>query len=233
MNIQISTVSRADSFALRRGILLTFWLDDNIANCMIEQTPSDHGESESDVVLVRRILLRARLPPEILAIAFNILSSSRQHPSIQSMSSSQMPLDLHVIGALALATAYAEDHPYSFKYWSCYISDKRWRGRRINEVAMNMLAALDWRLHHLATPEAVAETMHLFQSRPAVEVLLEPHTVLGYFDLENTAALKLAVNTALCVNGLGTVWQCGLVTPETTPTSIGVADRDGAFLRLL
>lgn len=95
---------------------------------------------------------------------------------------------------------------------------------------MRMLAALDWRLHDLATPQAVADTMVLFESAPAVEVSWDYH---GRSERFEYSVPKLAVDTTLCIDGLEAVWSHGLVTPLTTPTSIATGDLDGLYLRLL
>jgi hypothetical protein len=152
-------------------------------------TPTDHSISGivaevasiarpvtcEDVETVRQILFRAQLPPEVIAMAYNILSGlDIQHRSPRSLYSA--PPDLMAASALTLAASYLNDKPPSFVYWSRTVCDRNWSASRIDKTALLIMAAHGWRLHSFSCPSAVQTALATFDrcSRSPVQLHYPP-----------------------------------------------------------
>lgn len=118
------------------------------------------------------MLQRALLPPEILAITYNILSRYNRNlqlisssPPLNTIPSSPEPLPepssaLLTAAALSLALAYTTDHPApQAKDWGTHICADQWSERHVTASKRHILAVLDWRLHDLSSSAAITEGM--------------------------------------------------------------------------
>ena len=104
------------------------------------------------------MLVRARLPPEVLALAYNILTALNCR-SLPEGSFYSAPSDLMVVSCLSLAVSYTNDRPVDSSYWSKYVCDCMWTGVRIHKTALMILEALDWRIHPLTAPGSLERAM--------------------------------------------------------------------------
>ena len=86
--------------------------------------------SEIDIRMIERMLVRAELPAEVLALAFNIVRGL-DCPSLLKGSFRSAPNDLIVVSALSLAVSYTNDYPPTVKYWSRYACDGTWTPSRM------------------------------------------------------------------------------------------------------
>ncbi|KAF2722865.1 hypothetical protein K431DRAFT_35629 [Polychaeton citri CBS 116435] len=128
-------------------------LDDvSIAELFAEQTCL--FPSLNDISSIRTIITRSRLPVEVLAVAYNILSKlgNRHHRRRQRLTESP---DLLVISCLALAEIYTDDYPAQSDAWSRDVTDNVLSAAQIDSTMLAILKALDWRLHPLTAPEAL------------------------------------------------------------------------------
>lgn len=184
-------------------------------------------QSSIDAEHVVRILERAHLPPEVLAIAYNILCRLRQ-VQVSTSPLGKVPADLLVCGALILATLYTDDRPSSYSSWSRYVCDLMWTARRLDQVAMKIMAALDWRLLELCSPWAIQEAMTALHHRTG------PQISVGQLNSKGPeiymSAFELSRSPKLCATDSTSWWVNGQVTPSESPTSPAC---EGPFLRLL
>lgn len=129
-------------------------IDDHVSHMFIHKASLEENAVEIHTDFVKRILFRARLPPEVLAIAFNILKGLENRFILQE-SLESTPGDLLVVSALSLAVTYALDCPPSLSYWSRKICDSRWSTSQIDQTVLRMLSALGWRLRDFYLPKSI------------------------------------------------------------------------------
>lgn len=114
--------------------------------------------------MIEDLLVRARLPIEVLAIAFNILSKLVKQPAMDSTLQSPS-LDLLVISTLSLAAIYTNDHPPSSSHWSRNVALGTATAKQIDAAIMAIMEALDWRIHSCSEDVAVVAALQLFERR--------------------------------------------------------------------
>lgn len=105
---------------------------------------------------VKEILLRAQLPSDVLAIAFNIIVELTNRVTLQERLA-KCPVDLLVVSALNLAMTYALDRPPPLSYWSRDICNSRWTALEIDRTVLRIFSALDWRLHNSTLPRSIED----------------------------------------------------------------------------
>ncbi len=186
--------------------------------------------SEIDVRMIERILHRAQLPPEVLALAFNIICGL-DCPSLPLGSFHAAPNDLIVVSALSLAVSYTNDHPPTVRQWSRYVCDGAWTSIRVDDTTLQVLAALEWRLHQYSAPEAIQRSMMTLTSsfpvkEPAVRIRDSWSTDMCTDEIV-TEQVKLAIE------GLSTCWVNGQITQDCTPPRGGYLIDENQFLPLL
>ena len=118
----------------------------------------NRGPRDVEADLVQRILDNARLPSEVLALAFNILEGLKQRQLPQGYFYGA-PSDLLVASALRLAVVYTDDKPPSFRYWSREVCSGMWTAARIDKTVLQILDALYWRIHDFTSAAALQKTM--------------------------------------------------------------------------
>ena len=179
---------------------------------------------------MRRLLVRAQLPPEVLALAYNILCGLNCH-SLPAGSFYSAPSDLLVVAVLSLASSYTSDHPPSFLHWSRGVCNGTWTAIRIDETALLVLAALDWRLHEFSTPSSLEHAMARL-SRP---VVLETSLVRSYDPIAEPELSDFKTNERLeiVIEETSACWMNGQITPGGTPPSSAWEGDRNQFLRLL
>ncbi|KAK0312182.1 hypothetical protein LTR01_003096 [Friedmanniomyces endolithicus] len=203
-----------------------------------------------DTTLIEDILCRAQLPPELLAISFNILHLYRSHQLSNPTGDRRLfPADLLTVAALALSLSYTHDHPPKSSWWAREICRTRFSPSEIDRAILHVLLTVDWALHKLSTPLAIVCAMEILfpvPSRPAAEVLvvLEPRYPTSPLSAVETAVvrepvtwraskpapapLKIAIGTSLCA-----MWAEGQLTPADTPLGSPLDVPRAYFLPLL
>lgn len=176
--------------------------------------------------MIERILIRAGLPPEVLALAYNIICGLDCN-SLPVGSFYSAPNDLIVVTALSLAVSYTSDCPPTVRYWSRHVCDGTWTPTRIDKTTLQVYAALGWRLHEYSAPDAIRRAMAEFvPCLPARTLELRTREPVGA-DFAVTEALKLVVG------GTSAYWMNGQVTPDGTPPNSGFVGDENRFLPLL
>ena len=131
-----------------------------IAASLTEIASVESKASDVDVELVLRILIRADVPPEVLALAFNILrtvaSSARQLVSSEGVSSP----DLNIAACLSLATTFTSDKPPGADHWARHACRGTWTAQRIDATVLQFLTLHDVRLLELSSPAAIDAALH-------------------------------------------------------------------------
>ena len=122
-----------------------------------------------------------------------------------------------VVSVLSLAAVYTSDYPPLSSYWSRYVCDGTWTAVRIDRTTLQILAALDWRIHRFSASRALEEAM-LELTAPAVvedwtESLVDYGTPRksGKSESENISDLKVIID------GAPACWMNGQLTPDGTP----------------
>lgn len=185
--------------------------------------------SDIDVRMVQRILLRAQLPPEVLALAFNIVCGLDCH-SLPMGSFYSAPNDLIVVSALSLAVSYTNDYPPTVKHWSRYVCDGSWTSIRVDKTTLQVFAALGWRLHQYSAPDAIQRSlMTLISSFP----VREPAVRIRESWDANVTDFTLTEQVKLAIEGTSSCWVNGQTTPDGTPPNSGFLVDENQFLPLL
>ena len=186
--------------------------------------------NDIDVRMIERILLRAQLPPEVIALAYNIICGLDCH-SLPLGSFHSAPNDLIVVSALSLAVSYTNDHPPTVKHWSHYVCDGTWTLTRVDKTTLQVLAALGWRLHEYSAPDAIQRSlMTLTSSFPAREPTVR---IRESWDADICADYSMTEQVKLAIEGTSTCWVNGQITPDGTPPKTGFLVDEDQFLPLL
>lgn len=215
-------VDRKPSYGYERSTLTS--TDFHIAKLFTREATIGVAWDGIDVRMIERMLVRAQLPPEILALAFNILRGLDCH-LLPLGSFDSAPNDLVVIAAISLAVSYTNDHPPTVKYWSKYVCDGAWTSYRIDRTVLQVFAALDWRLHDYSEPAAIQSTLSILihPSQAKAKNIQDPLS-MRLHDFSVSEGAKAAVE------GSSACWANGQITPDGTPPSSRFV---GSVLRLL
>ncbi|OQN96459.1 hypothetical protein B0A48_17515 [Cryoendolithus antarcticus] len=122
-----------------------------------------------DILAIEDLLLRAHMPIEIVALAFGILSKFLREPRALSEDKLGQPLAGPLITAtVSIATLFNSDHPPPTQYWATHVGQPPVVAKYLDRLELKVLEALDWRLLRLSRPDAIAETLRLFERRREV-----------------------------------------------------------------
>ncbi|KAK3699270.1 hypothetical protein LTR37_016513 [Vermiconidia calcicola] len=190
-----------------------------IARTFAHQAISEVAQSESNISLVEGVILRARLPPEVLALAFNILVRLNRC-SLPTDSLHSTPVDLLVVSTLSLAASYTHDHPPSLLHWSRYVCGRAWTTARIDETNLLVMSLLDWRLHESSSAGALDDAMARLTAAAA-------HASSSPVYNDERPHLKVVID------GPRTCWIHGQIMPEGTPLPSAFGAARHQFLPLL
>jgi hypothetical protein len=197
-----------------------------VASLLAEVVSGHISPDSPNVGAIQEILLRAKLPREIVAIALNFLSALENRVLSQDPCMT-LSSELLLVAAFSLASAYTSDRPPSYTHWSQRVCDGNWTAAEIDRTALNIMSALGWRLHDLSSASAIHEALSRLDNHIlASSTKLEEATV-GDCGMTGT---KLIL-PQLCINGTNVCWVNGQLMPGDTPT-IAVAAKN-QFLRLL
>ncbi|KAK0867768.1 hypothetical protein LTS02_003932 [Friedmanniomyces endolithicus] len=166
-------------------------------------TPSTH--LHHDTTLIEDILSRAQLPPELLAISFNILRLYASHatPNPNHKERDILPVDLLTVAALALAASYTHDHPPQ------------------NLLAIEHAMEILFPIPHSPAVAVVGVQQAAEARSMTTELALVPLKIVP-------VPLKIAIGTSLCAT-----WAEGQLTPADTPLGSPLDVPRAYFLPLL
>lgn len=193
--------------------------DSHIASIFTREASLEASPTFSDIEPIQLILFRAQLPPEVLALAFNILAGLNRQ-SVPADSDSSAPSDLLVVSTLSLAVSYILDHPPSLSYWSRDVCDCRWTAQRIDEMGLRLLAQLDWRLHEFSSPREIQVAMNqLLEAAWDVSSKADMLSELDDALPTDSGPLKLetAAQCETTMEERPAQWVNGQITPNATP----------------
>lgn len=165
------------------------------------------------------ILFRAQLPSEILALAFNIMidQSRSSPPALVSASRG-----LLLAATLNLAALYTIDHPPKLTDWSNNVCDCRWTAAEIDQVSLQILSALDWRLHKFGSTDAIQRAMDRLHYPTSHRSKHFAATMSDSNWDDSEGALvpgsKLTTRPKVSCEDGAAYWVNGQLTPEGTPT---------------
>jgi len=202
--------------------------DEHLAQLFLAEASRGLSSTLSATTSIRNMLWRAQLPPEILALAFNILA---QHSRSFASNHTSKPSDLLSVCAMTLAVSLTNDHPPSSAYWSHRICDSAWTARDIDQSTLGMLLDLEWRLHELSSPRAIERTMAKLFIRPGgINPNPEPKLDMLLTRMQGEVPQSLVVtmsDSAAC-------WAEGQLTPDASPPCSAVEKPSrNLWLRLL
>ena len=168
---------------------------------------------------MRSILFRAQLPAEVLSLAFNIMIDQKRSSPSALVSASR---GLLLAATLNLAALYTIDHPPKLAEWSKTVCDCRWTAGEIDQVSLQILSALDWRLHKFGSTDAIQRAMDKLyyptnpRSKQSAPTPFDPNwdDSGGALISNSKLSTQLKVN---CEDGAA-YWVNGQLTPEGTPT---------------
>jgi len=192
----------------------------------------------------------AKLPLEILALAYNILADYNFQDDGYSLT--LHPSNLVVTCTLVLAVDYTTDHAPRTSWWSRHVCQGRWTAKQIDKVMLHVWSSLDWNLHRFASQEAVEHGMDQLKSDPPIEhavpelmhsystdSLVQPANVGDTVLTPRIIAYELQLPLRLVPMKpnvmVSTVWAPGQITPNDTPrvSAIEINQSEPYFLRLL
>lgn len=157
---------------------------------------------ETDVV--HSLLRRAQLPPEVLALSYNILTAYTQRLCLVPCPHTY-PLSLLTVSALALAVAYTNDYAPNSSWWSYRVCKSLWTAQQIDNAMLSVLATLDWSLFKYGSPPMLdCATNVLLKRAPATR--------------RDQQAVKPPPLT-ISIEDATACWVGGQLTPNSTPPS--------------
>lgn len=169
---------------------------------------------------------RVRLPIEILALSFNIVSKLVKQQNLETLLQ-DLPLDLVILSTLSLASIYTNDHPLSVSYLARAVATGPTTGKQIDEANIAIMAALDWRIHDCSEGAAIVRALRLFERRgPPVYV---PNLAQELYEEPCLKPQPLCFRT----NDGDTRWANGQVTPGASSSRSVMQDCEPSFLPLL
>ena len=208
-------------------------IDSPIVKILTREACLDTGFDPFDAVLVQKILDKAQLPRELLALAFNILQGLNER-QVTASHFDGATSDLLVASALALAVTYTDDHRVSFTQWSREVCGGMWTAARIDKTVLQILTALDWRIHQYGSPRALEMTMAMFGTAEKVcaETIILPK--ISELSAERRElGLGISAPPRLVINGSSVCWANGQITPNETPPGSALEQVEDCFLPLL
>ncbi|KAK5700502.1 hypothetical protein LTR97_005019 [Elasticomyces elasticus] len=188
------------------------------------ECPSTHSHATTSI---ESLLWRAQLPPELLAVSYNIL---RRYSILQTLSPDDMifAADLLTVAAFALTVSYTDDHPPKSAWWAKRICRDRWSASEIDKAMVHVLVTIDWALHHLSAPQAVDRALNILFPPLAKELVIIKEQSIA-LPLFKAAPMPLRI----VIGDVTACWADGQLTPEDTPLCSPLNVPQAYFLPLL
>lgn len=180
-----------------------------------------------DVDLVIKILLRAEVPPEVLALAYSILKFVAS-PSQQLQDDAPFPLpDLATTACLSLATTFLSDKSPNADFWAREVCGRTWTAHQIDMTVLRFVTLPGLHVLSLASRPSIDEALI-----ELCEIANPSAADSSDDDKSEPAELEPAIHGLPMPPKLALAdtarWVHGVVTPAETP----VVERC-SFLRLL
>lgn len=172
------------------------------------------------------MFVRVRLPIEILALAFNIVSKLVRQQNLEILLQ-DLPLDLVILSTLSLASIYTNDHPLSVSHLARAVATGPTTGKQIDQANVAIMAALDWRIHECSEGTMLVKALRLFERR-------EPPVYVPNLAQELYEEPYLKPQPLCLKSGDGdTRWANGQITPGASSSCSVLQDSEPSFLPLL
>jgi hypothetical protein len=189
----------------------------------------DGAKAWDDILLMEELFIRARLPIELLALSFNIVSKLVKQQTFDALLR-DLSLELIVLSTLNLASIYTSDHPPSVSCLARNVSVAPTTGKQIDRATATIMSALDWRLHDCSEGATIVSTLRRFERRePPIFV---PHSTQTLCDEPFTKPQPLAFDITP-QNGGEAQWSNGQMTPGASASCSVVPEFENSFLPLL
>lgn len=210
-------------------LLLTSFSDLDIATVFARELGLDGARAWDDILLMEELFVRARLPIEVLALSFNILSKLIKQQTIDALITG-FSLERIVLSTLSLASIHTNDHPPSVAYFARRVSTTPTTGKQIDQANITIMSALDWRVHDCSEGATIVSTLRLFERRqPPVYV---PHLVHDLYDEACMKPQPLCFDLEGRISG-GATWANGQMTPGASSSCSVLPEFENSFLPLL
>jgi hypothetical protein len=209
----------ADSFA-----------DLDIATVYARELRLDGPQAWDDILLMEELFVRARLPIEVLALSFNILSKLVKQKAIDDLLRNTS-LELLILATLSLASIHTNDHPPSPSCFARQVSVTPTTGKQVSEATLAIMTALDWRVHNCSEGATIVSTLRLFERREPP--LYAPQSMQDIYDEPFLKPQPLCYNMADRSNAGEAQWANGQLTPGASSTCSAVQEFENSFLPLL
>lgn len=203
--------------------------DLDIATVFARELRLDGPRAWDDILLMEELFVRARLPIEVLALSFNILSKLVKQQTTDALLQ-DISLNLLVLSTLSLACIHTNDHPLSTSHFARHVSITPITGKQIDNATIIVMSALDWRVHDCSEGEAIVSTLRLFERRQPP--LFVPHMAQDLHDEPFLKPEPLCFNLADRIQGEAQ-WANGQLTPGASSTCSVVPEFENSFLPLL
>jgi hypothetical protein len=204
--------------------------DLDIATVFARELRLDGARSWDDILLMEELFIRARLPIEVLALAFNILSKLVKQQAVDALLQ-DTSLNLLILSMLSLASIHTNDHPPSPSYFARYVSATPTTGKQISQATLAAMTVLDWRVHDCSEGATIVSTLRLFERREPP--LYAPHLLQDLYDEPFLKPQPLCFKMADRSNAGGAQWANGQLTPGASSTCSVVQESENPFLPLL
>ena len=186
-------------------------------------------------MLIEELLVRVRLPIEVLAISFNILSKLVKQQNFDTLLRS-LHLDALILSTLSLASIYTNDHPLRSSYLARNVATGPITAIGIDMANIAVMSALDWRIHDCTEGAAILAALRLFERR-------EPPHYVPNLDHEHyqepclkpePLCLRMTGMTNRHSSGGEAHWDNGQLTPGASSScSVAAEFEHSSFLPLL
>lgn len=190
----------------------------------------DGAQAWDDVLLIEELLVRVRLPIEVLAVSFNILSKLVKQENVDTLLRS-LQLDALILSTLSLASIYTNDHPLSASYLARNVATGPITAMDVDMANIAVMSALDWRIHDCTDGATIVAALRLFERR-------EPPHYVPSLDHEPYQEPCLKPEP-LCLRMIDrhssgeAHWDNGQLTPGASSSCSVAAEFEHSFLPLL
>lgn len=175
------------------------------------------------------MFVRVRLPIEILALSFNIVSKLVKQQNLEILLQ-DLPLDLVILSTLSLASIYTNDHPLSVSHLARAVATGPTTAKQIDKANIAVMSALDWRIHDCSEGATIVQALRLFERREAPVYV--PNLAQELYEEPYLKPQPLSLRTNDNDHG-DARWANGQITPGASASCSVVQETEPSFLPLL
>ena len=190
----------------------------------------DGAQAWDDVLLIEELLVRVRLPIEVLAIAFNILSKLVKQQNVDTLLQ-DLPLDTLILSTLSLASIYTNDHPLSASHLARNVAPGPITAMDIDMANIAVMSALDWRIHDCTEGATIIAALRTFERREPPHYVHVPGLV--QYEEPYMKPEPLCLRMAERHSTGEAHWDNGQLTPGASSSCSVAAEFEHSFLPLL